>query len=217
MKHTFKTLLGLVLVVFVLAGCSNPAGPEIPEVNEPPVVEIPEENVKLTKVEFKWGEEPDTTRLNKDYFSRSYARYLLDLRSKSLDDCSYDCDYADGCGYVYDYPEGYDRVSYKELRNDPERFKKFSDDAFEKVFGTKYYKEGTVIDLGQWTAKAIDLVESAEDSGDIVITTTNLYFLAEDVGKNYDNIEVKSFDKIEVKNEDIVVYVYWDMRFWTNY
>ena len=55
MKHTFKTLLVLVLVVFVLAGCSNPAGPETPEVNEPPVVEVPEENVKLTKVEFKWS------------------------------------------------------------------------------------------------------------------------------------------------------------------
>ena len=205
MKHTFKTLLGLVLVVFVLAGCSNPAGPETPEVNETPVVETPEDTSNLTKVEFRWGENPDTTRLNEKSFLKSYPRYLLGLRSKLLGDCEYDCD------YVYDYPEGYDGVSYKELRNDPERFKKFSDDVFEKVFGTKYYEEGTVIDLEKWTSKAVDLVNTSDEFG--VTTTTHLYFLAEDVGENYDNIEVKSFDKIEVKNEDIVIYVYWDMEF----
>lgn len=201
MKHTFKTLLVLVLVVFVLAGCSNPAGPETPEVNEPPVVETPEENVKLVKVEFVWGTCPNVY-LSESYFKRVWPKHLLGLRSKSLGDCDYDCD------YVYDYPEGYDINSYKELRNDKELFQKFSDDAFEKVFGTKYYKEGDKIDLTQWTSEAADLVNTDDHS----TVVTFFYFLAEDVGENYENIEVKSFNEIEVKNEDIKVYVYWAMR-----
>ena len=87
-------------------------------------------------------------------------------------------------------------------------FQKFSDDAFEKVFGTKYYKEGDKIDLTQWTSEAADLVNTDDHS----TVVTFFYFLAEDVGENYENIEVKSFNEIEVKNEDIKVYVYWAMR-----
>lgn len=191
MKHTFKTLLGLVLVVFVLAGCSNPAGPEIPEVNEPPVVETPEENVKLVKVEFRWGTEPEVGDLVSAFESYN-PLYLLDLH--------FDQELKD---YFYGFPEGYDLESYIELLNDTERFKEFSKDAFETVFGTKYYEEGTVIDLKKWTShRATDLIDKH--------IATRLQFSTTDIGKTDVHIVKDPFDEIVVGNEDIIIYVFWD-------
>lgn len=191
MKHTFKTLLGLVLVVFVLAGCSNPAGPETPEVNEPPVVETPEENIKLTKVEFRWGTEPEVGDIV-NLFESYNPLYLLDLH--------FDQELKD---YFYGFPEGYDLESYIELLKDTKRFKKFSDDAFETVFGTKYYEEGTVIDLKKWTShRATDLIDK--------YIATRLQFSTTDTNKTDVPIVKDPFDEIVVGNEDIIVYVFWD-------
>lgn len=194
MKTFLKHLLVLALMVLVFSGCQNPSGPETPE--------------DLTKVEFRWGEYYQVaghTSTDGQFYSY-ISRYFLGLRSKSLDDCDYDCD------YVYDYPEGYDSVSWQEIRKDEERLKEFYEDAFEKVFGTKYYKEGTTIDLKKWTSEAVDLVQSDEDEG--VITTVRLYFLDEDVGLNSCYLSAEdSFNEVVVGSEDIVVYVYWDMYF----
>lgn len=184
MKHTFKTLLGLVLVVFALAGCSNPAGPEILEGAE---------------VEFVWGANPQISKINKNRLAYSHLyRYLSDLHEN------------ENGNYVFDFPEGYDEARYYAMYDDinnysDEYFKKLCEDAFEEVFGTKYYKEGTTIDLTEWTSKAVDLVESDEDEG--FISTAQLYFLAEDIGTNYNDIE--SLETIEVYNQNIKIYVYW--------
>ena len=207
MKKHLKFLLGLALIVLIFGGCQNPSGPETPEVNEPPVVETPEDNSNKTKVEFKYypnkiGTGHSVTFGNKLFFD-TCIRYFLDLRPRSLDDCDYDYSY--NYKYVYEYPENYD----DKLLDDVELLKKSFEDAFEKVFGTKYYEEGTTIDLTQWTSEALDLVDSYEEG----ITCTKLYFLAEDTGINYKNIEAKSFDSIEVGNQDIVVYVFLDWKF----
>lgn len=184
MKHIFKTLLGLVLMVFVLAGCSNPAGPEILEGAE---------------VEFVWGANPQISKINKNRLAYSHLyRYLSDLHKN------------ENGNYVFDFPEGYDEARYYAMYDDidnvsDEDFKKLCEDAFEEVFGKKYYKEGTTIDLKKWTSGAVDLVESDEDEG--FISTAQLYFLAEDIGTNYNDIE--SLETIEVYNQNIKIYVYW--------
>lgn len=171
MKHTFRTLLGLVLVVFVLAGCSNPAGLEIPE---------------GAKVEFVWGEDRYVNG-NSGVFEDVVTRHLSDLHEEGKDN------------WVFEYPEGYDLVKYNDLYNNNKvEFKKLYEKAFEEAFGTKYYKEGTTIDLKKWTSKARDLVEGC---------CSQFYFLAEDIGKNYDGI--KSLETIEVHNENIKIYIYW--------
>ena len=198
MKHTFKTLLVLVLVVFVLAGCSNPAGPETPEVNEPPVIETPEvneppvietpeENVKLVKVEFKWSTEPDIGSTLGGLKTVS-PRYLLGLRFDSENNL------------VYDYPKGYDKDSYKEFTKTVD-WDNFYKDALEEVFITKYYEEGEIINLTQWTSEATDLRTSKN---------SRLCFLTEDIERNNINVE-DFFDKVVVGNEDIVIYVYWKL------
>ncbi len=200
MKTHLRFLLVLVSMMFVLGGCQNPSGSETPEVNEPPVVETPEDNSNKTKVEFRWCtyyskyiDNPSIYSING--FETYSPMYLLDLHSDSEGN------------YVYDLPEGYDVPSYLDLRNDEVLFKEFSNDAFEKVFGTKYYEEGTVIDLKKWTSKAVDLIST----NDTLITYAHLYFLAEDVETHIWNPEVlDSFDEIVVGNEDIVVYIYWD-------
>lgn len=213
MKTHLKYLLGLVFTVLIFGGCQNPSGPETPEVNEPPVIETPEDNSNLTKVEFSQGKYPQVSaHVSDKAFCSHLSRYLLGLYSDQ-----------NGNSY-YKYPKGYDKDKYKELYNNEECLKKFYEDAFEEVFGTKYYKEGTTIDLKKWTSRAVDLVESDEDEG--VITTVQLYFLAEDIGIDYDQdiyknyydyISKNSFDEFEVKNEDIVVYIYWDMNFQIEY
>lgn len=182
MKHTFKTLLGLVLVVFALAGCSNPAGPEIPE--------IPEDDVKLFKVEFVWDE-------RNEGFENYALKYFLGLY----------CDEKEN--YFYGLPEGYDSESYSNLvKNDRERLKKLTEDAFEKVFGTKYYKEGTVIDLKKWTSKAMRISDKGKISG----IETWSYFSTEDIS-SAEIYDIQSygtespFDQVVVGNEDIVIYV----------
>lgn len=188
MKHTFRTLLGLVLLVFVLAGCSNPAGPEIPE---------------GAKVEFVWGTNPQVSSNYKDkLFYYELSRYLLGLESdQNGNNCS------------YKYPEDY-KTKYEDYSGTSEEyFKKLYEDAFEKVFGTKYYKEGTSIDLTKWTSKAKDLLYPEENF------CSQLYFMMEDIGKeDYDKdtyksyldyLDKKSFSSIEVYNQDIKVYVYW--------
>ncbi|MBQ5848606.1 MAG: hypothetical protein IIW49_06785 [Treponema sp.] len=199
MKHTFKTLLGLVLVVLFLAGCSNPAGPEIPEVNEPPVVEVPEVNEppvvetpedtsNLTKVEFKWGTNTDVGS-TRGTFEAYSPLYILDLH--------FDTELND---YVYGFPEGYDLESYVELLNDKERFKEFSDDVFEKFFGTKYYKEGTTIDLEGWTKIATDSMDAVFESCLKFSTKDN-----KEIGWTVED----PIDEIIVGNEDIIIYVFW--------
>ena len=189
MKTHLRFLLVLVSMIFVLGGCQNPAGPEIP------VVETPEDNDNKTKVEFRWctkrviSDIPDAEELLEIYS----PMYFLDLHFNSeLKD------------YAYGIPEGYDLDSYLELLNS-EDFEKFSDDTFEKVFGTKYYEEGTVIDLEEWTYKATDLVDK--------VYAIRLYFLTKDFdGTNTSNIEENDFDKIIVGNEDIIVYVLGEFR-----
>ena len=183
MKHIFRTLLGLVLVVFVLAGCSNPAGPEFSE--------IPEDNDKLTKVEFRWAEQDEN-------FENYAPQYFLDLHF------DFELD-----SWIYGLPEGYDFDSYSELIKDTERFKKFSEDAFEKAFGTKYYKEGTVIDLKKWTSKAKRLTKTGEVSG----MTTCSYFSTKYINRKEGYDIEDPFDEIVVNNEDIIVYVYFDNEF----
>ena len=194
MKHTFKTLLGLVLVVFVLAGCSNPAGPETPEVNEPPVVETPEDTSNLTKVEFRWGKDVDIN--NSQCFYLDFPRYLLGLRSENNK-------------YVFDYPEGYTPESYCNLV-DYKDFTEYSKGVFEDFFGTKYYKEGAEIDLTKWTSEALDLVMTNEYD----TVYTRLCFLTEDVEDSSGLSAKDSLDRIVVGNEDMVIYIYWDNFGW---
>lgn len=191
MKHTFKTLLGLVLVVFVLVGCSSPAGPEIPD---------------GATVEFVWGTNPQVTPNYQDIDSEIYyaqcSRYLLGLKS---DQNGNPC---------YDYPEKYED-EYRDFSSTSKEygFKKFYEDVFGEVFGTKYYKEGKIISLKKWTIKARDLI-----SGDTDPWYSQLYFLAEDVRKeDYETNKIylaylkeNSFDEIEVRNENIRIYVYWN-------
>ena len=182
MKHIFKTLLELVLMVFVLAGCSNPAGPEIPE--------IPEDNTRLVKVEFVWDER------NEDF--ENYAlKYFLGLY----------CDEEEN--YFYGLPEGYDSESYSNLvKNDRERLKKLTEDAFEEVFGTKYCEEVTIINLTKWTSKAMRISDKGKISG----IETWSYFSTEDIS-SAEIYDIKSygiespFDQVVVGNEDIVIYV----------
>lgn len=194
MKHTFKTLLGLVLVVFVLAGCSNPAGPEISE---------------GAKVEFVWGTDPYlstksdlTNESNKTLLYFKLSKYLLCLESNQNENNS------------YSYPKGYEDTYTNFSKAEEDYLKKLCEDTFERVFGTKYYKEGTPIPLEKWTIKARDL-----SSGDDPYYS-QLYFLAEDIGKtNYDTtiyddytdyLKKNSFNEVEVHNEDIKIYVYWN-------
>lgn len=189
MKHIFKTLLGLVLVVWVLVGCSSPVGPETPEVNEPPVVETPEENVKLVKVEFIWSS------ANDEKIVPSIPKYLLDLH--------FDVEQK---SWLYGLPEGYTVDSYRELYNDKERFNRFFDEAFKEVFGTKEYEEGREIDLTKWTSKAIRLTNKGEDSG----IRDCLQFSFKDTGKTEGYYVKDPIDRITVGNTDIVVYVFWN-------
>lgn len=190
MKTHLKHLLGLALMVLVLAGCSNPAGPEI----ETPVVETPEDNAKLIKVEFRWCTYYNKFK-NTDGVKTYAPMYLLDLHYES-----------DLKSYAYGFPEGYNLDSYSKLLNDEEHFNEFSKDAFEKVFGTKYYKEGAEINLEKWTSKAIRLDSKNEDSG----FRDCLCFSSEDID-SLESFEVKKFfDEIIVNNEDIVVYVFFD-------
>lgn len=191
MKHTFRTLLGLILVVFVLAGCSNPTGPETPEVNEPPVVETPEDTSNLTKVEFRWATKPNIDWRYEGMFELYSPLYLLDLHFDSeLND------------YVYDLPEGYTRDSYLKFWNDEkdtEVFKQFLDDVLKETFGTNYYKEGTVIDLKKWTYKAKEVLGNQ--------WVSCLHFSTTDL-KVFDVKD--TFDEVIVGNEDMVIYVFWD-------
>lgn len=182
MKHTFKTLLGLVLVVFVLAGCSNPTGPEIPE--------IPEDDVKLVKVEFVWDERDEDFE---GYAFKYFSGLYFDETEQS---------------YVYDFPEDFDKNSYPELLENTKRLKEVNDDAFEKAFGTKYYEEGTEIDLTKWTSKA----KRITNKGVVSKMTTWSYFSTKDISSTeiYDikTYGIKSpFDKIVVGSEDIIIYV----------
>lgn len=193
MKHTFKTLLGLVLVVFVLAGCSNPAGPEIPE--------IPEDAVRSVKVEFSWGSNfvngqylnPGIGDVGNQRFNQYAPMYLLDLHWDS-----------DLKTYIYSVPGEYTVSSYLELMDQEEDFKKFSDDAFEQVFNTNnIYKEGEVIDLTQWTSKALlsinnNVNKKYEDC---------LCFSLEPIAEN--GYVKNPFDEVVVGNEDIRVYVFF--------
>lgn len=193
MKHTFKTLLGLVLVVLFLAGCSNPAGPETPEVNEPPVVETPEENVKLVKVEFRWSKYPDVGAW-KGGFEKWSPLYLSELRLNSDPDLN-------AYKYAYGLPEGCNDISSYIKFTKEEGFEKFSNNVFEKNFGTKYCKEGEEIDLTKWTSRAIFLPDiSAADC---------LHFSFQDKTNSKDVIK-DPFDKIVVGNEDIIVYIFYD-------
>lgn len=176
MKHTFKTLLGLLLVVFVLVGCSSPVGPEFSE--------VPEDDVKLVEVKFIWDEQ-DTV------FENYALKYFLGLY----------CDEEEN--YFYGLPEGYDPDSYSNLvKNDRERLKKLTEDAFEEVFGTKYYKEGTTIDLTKWTSKAMRISDKGKISG----IETWSYFSMEDITSEQKGLE-SPFDEIIVGSENIVVYV----------
>ena len=105
MKTHLRFLLVLVSMMFVLGGCQNPSGPEVPEMNESPVVEIPKENVKLTKVEFKWGSVQEIGMVS-GRFKLYSPMYLLDLHDDpdlKLND------------YFYGFTEGYDLNSYCEL------------------------------------------------------------------------------------------------------
>lgn len=196
MKHICKTLLGLVLMVFIFGGCQDPSRPEIPE---------------GAKVEFVWGTDPQvSTRydMNKEsdrkLFYFKLSKYLLCLESNQNENNS------------YSYPKGYEDT-YTNFNDAKEDYlKKLCEDTFERVFGTKYYKEGTTIDdLEKWTLKARDLASGLEDP-----YYSQLYFLAEDIGKtNYDTtiyekytdyLNENSFNEVEVHNEDIKIYVYWN-------
>lgn len=193
MKKHLKFLLGLALIVFVFSGCQNSSGSETPEVNEPPVVETPEDNSNKTKVEFRWG----TKRVISSNISSEEILFEYESLKYFLD--------SDLNDYVYGYPEDYPKDSYDELWLDTERFKKFSEDVFETVFGTKYYEEGTKIDLEKWTKIATELSYNYR---------VRLYFSIEDFdGRvNTSNIEENDFDEIIVGNEDIVVYVFGEIR-----
>lgn len=187
MKHIFRTLLGLVLMVLVFSGCEDPSRLEIPE---------------GATVEFVLDVNSQvSTNFDAKTFYAHLSRYLLGLES-------------DKNGEHYEYPKDYDR--YNDFVNTSEEdFKKLYEDAFKKAFGTKYYKKGTIINLTKWTSPAKDLKAGDENPG-----YSQLYFLAEDVGKtdydktiykNYiDYLDKKSFDKIEVHNENIKVYIYWE-------
>ena len=189
MKHTFKTLLVLVLVVFVLAGCSNPAGPEI----EVPVVEAAEDNTRFYEVRFEWGKDP---KGSKDYFDDNFPRYFSDLHKDEQGN------------YVYEYPEMYnDFESYYKLMNNTEDFEKFSSNVFETVFGTKTYEEGYKICLEQWTSKAIDLVRTSEELN--IHVSTCLYFLTERVEEPNELSFENSLNEIIV-DKNITVYIYWN-------
>lgn len=201
MKTHLKHLLALALMVLIFSGCQNSSGPETPEVNEPPVVETPEDTSNLTKVEFIWAsspclDEPNTNQSETRF--RSYAPlYLLDLHFDS-----------ELNSYAYGLPEGYDKTSYSELIKDKERFKEFSEDAFEKVFGTKYYKEGTVIDLKKWTSRAISLTST----GTVSPFTERLYFSTKDISKTESLEAGEFFEEIIVGNENILVYIYFESK-----
>lgn len=186
MKHTFRTLLGLVLVVFVLAGCSNPAGPEFSE--------IPEDNTRLVKVEFEWCTYHKNHK-NTDGVKTYAPMYLLDLHWDS-----------ELKSYAYGFPGDYDLDSYSKLLYDEERFNEFSKDAFEKVFGTKYYEEGTIVDLKKWTSEAARLSSTGVDVG----FRDKLCFLTEDIDSIKSLETKKTFEEIEVGNEDIKIYVFFD-------
>lgn len=190
MKTHLKFLLGLVLMVLVFSGCEDPSRLEIPE---------------GVKVEFVWGtssQVTDTYYTKDNMIYSDLYRYFSDLHKDEEEK------------WVFEYPKGYDRDKYLELYNNEECLKKLYEDEFEKVFGIKYYEEGTTIDLEKWTLPAKDLI-----SGNTDPYYMQLYFLAEDVGKtDYDEtiydyyidyLNKNSFDEIKVHNQDIKVYVYW--------
>ena len=110
--------------------------------------------------------------------------------------------------YVYDFPEGYDKNSYPELIKDKERLREVNEDAFEKTFGTKYYKEGEVIDLKQWTSKA----KRITNTGKVSKMTTWSYFSTKDINSAEIYGIESPFDEIVVGSEDIVIYVCFNNR-----
>lgn len=190
MKHTFKTLLGLVLVVFVLAGCSNPAGPEFSEIDKTTVVETPEESIRQIEVKFEWGKDFEVGNC-RGSFKMFFLGYLLGLHPTQ--------DF-DGYKYAYDLPEEYVPV-FLDLFNeeDEERFRKLSNDALKLVFDTAYYKEGDIIDLGKYTSRAVCLANPR--FADCLRFST----------KDIDETEKLDFkDIIEVCDTDMVIYVFWD-------
>lgn len=179
MKTHLKFLLGLVLMVLVFSGCEDPSRFEVPE---------------GATVEFRWCSCFEKEFTDKGTWELNYPRYLLSLsENEELKS--------------YDYPKGYNPTSWGDLRSNKESFKEFSKSIFEKVFGTKYYEEGTTIDLTKWTSPTKDLVNCSDDNE----RYTSLSFFEEDV-ESYDFQKKKSgdFDYIEVRNENIVVYVYWN-------
>lgn len=193
MKTHLKHLLALALMVLVFGGCQNPSGPETPEVNEPPVVETPEDTSNLTKVEFRWSKYPDVGDW-KGGFEKWSSLYLSELRLNSDPDLK-------AYKYAYDLPEGCNDISSYIKFTEEEGFEKFSKDVFEKIFGTKYYKEGTVIDLKKWTSRAICLPD--------IVSAECLHFSFQDKTNTKDTIK-DPFDEIVVGNEDIIVYVFYD-------
>lgn len=181
MKHFFRTLLGLVLMVFVFSGCEDPSRLEIPD---------------GATVEFVWGESPwvdSNIELNENSFKYVVTRYLSDLHKDG------------GGNWVFEYPKGYDLDKYNDLYNNNKvDFEKLYEKTFEEALGTNFYEEGTVINLTDmsgvdWTSPAKDLAEKG-------FYSLQLYFLAEDIGTNYSDI--KSLETVEVHNENIKVYVY---------
>lgn len=187
MKTFLKHLLVLALMVLVFSGCQNPSGPETPE--------------DLTKVEFRWcsylKEGYSSSGDNYDNFCVTYPAYLLDLHIESNN-------YVYGCPEFDKYPEGYGELDYTDLCMKEDLFKKFSEDVFEKFFGTKYYKQGEKINLEKWIVPARNLLYKDE------MIYTQLYFLAEDVKSPIsDGYPKNDFTEINVGNEDIVVYIYW--------
>ncbi len=189
MKHTFKTLLGLVLVVFVLAGCSNPAGPEIPEVIETPVVETPEENAQWVEVEFVWGTGQDKS---------IYSYAPMYLSSLSYDEVSREFFY----GFTGEDFKAYCDV-YNSLVPESPEFKEFYNNALKEVFDTKKYKEGDIIELEQWTSEAKRL----KKDGSFSIYSECLQFSLEDTEKHFDIKNV--FDVFEVGTENVKIYVFF--------
>lgn len=190
MKHTFRALLGLVLVVWVLVGCSSPVGPEL----EVPVVEVPENDVKSVKVDFEW-------RLLDSRIEAYAPQYLLDLHKDS------------SLGYCYGLPEGWTPEKYGELYNNSSEFEKFFENAFEQVFFARDCKEGEIISLEQWTSEAVRILKD----GTISKAVDRLYFSLKetelDSGLKFKHPDMQDcFEEIVVGNKDILIYVFFDFN-----
>lgn len=182
MKHTFKTLLGLVLVVFVLVGCSSPVGSEFSEIDETLVVETPEDKARLVNVEFRWGSLPDIGD-SVGSFETCAPRYLLDLH--------FDPEWN---SLVYGYPEGYDSNYYKEL--------------IDGEIITKSYEEGTPVSLKKWTSRAIRLTSKGADSK----YRDCLRFSIKDIYDSESYKDREFFEEFVVGNEDMIIYVFFDAK-----